>query len=49
MAVARKALDQKPDAKAEANFREAARANLEQLLKTDPQRVRITSAGLELR
>lgn len=46
MAVSREALKRKPDPKVEANFRETARANLEQLLKTDADRLQITERGL---
>lgn len=46
MAVSREALKRKPDPKVEANFRETARANLEQFLKTDADRVQITERGL---
>jgi hypothetical protein len=49
MAVSREALKRKPDPKVEANFRETARANLEQLLKTDPDRLQITERGLVIR
>ncbi|WP_325479986.1 DUF6683 family protein [Piscinibacter sp.] len=50
MAVTRLALKQQPpDAAVAANFRQAAKANLEQFLKTDADRVAIDERGLVIR
>lgn len=49
MATAREALKRKPNPKAEAEIRQTARTNLEQFLKTDPDRLQITDSGLVIR
>ncbi len=48
MAVVRVALQQKPDARASANFRNAAAANLQVVLGVPAERVRITEQGLSI-
>ncbi|MFP5394381.1 MAG: DUF6683 family protein [Gammaproteobacteria bacterium] len=50
MAVTREALKrQPPDANVARNFRASARANLEQFMKTDAERVAIDAQGLRIR
>lgn len=49
MATTQMALQQKPNAETSANMRTAAKAYLEQFLKTDADRVQITAQGLVLR
>lgn len=48
MATGRDWFKRHPDAKTEAHFRETARANLQQLLQVDPDRLEIGSQGLVL-
>jgi hypothetical protein len=43
------ALQQKPNAQVQANLKQAAKGYLEQFLKTDADRVRITAQGLVLK
>jgi hypothetical protein len=49
LALTRDALKQQPNAQITSNIRQAGKGYLEQLLKTDAERVQITSAGLVLR
>jgi hypothetical protein len=46
MALTREALQKKPDAKIAANMKAAARAYLQQVMKLDPDRMRLTDQGL---
>ncbi len=46
MATARIAFKRNPNPQAERHFRDTARANLEQILKADPDRLRIGGQGL---
>lgn len=49
MATSQMALKERPDAQLAASMKQAARAYLEQFLKTDADRVQITSQGLAIR
>lgn len=49
LALTRDALKQKPNAQIASNIRQAGKGYLEQFLKTDADRVQITSAGLVIR
>jgi hypothetical protein len=49
MALTREALKAQPNAQIASNMREAAKGYLEQFLKTDADKVRITSQGLVIR
>jgi hypothetical protein len=49
MALTREALKERPDPQLASNMRQAAKGNLEQFLKTDADKVRITSQGLVIR
>jgi hypothetical protein len=49
MALTRDALKQRPDARVARNMQRAAKRYLEQLLKTDADRVQLTASGLVFR
>ncbi len=49
MSSTQEALSQKPDPRIATNMKQAAKGYLEQFLKTDADRVQITTAGLVIR